>query len=167
MLTCIYVVIWQVICVGVDPSQKPESYTTDYRDLYISAVVTTAVIIYRTFRSILGYSHDCCYCPAPPKEEKLCSPECCKCLCGCICGDNNSWNGCFIVDGFFLFVYVVLVILALAVVGFGGHTISSILWWADYCWFECYPFKPRYTHSDPGRIVSSLVLRIWELWVWN
>ena len=46
ILTCIYVVVQQVICVGVDPSQKPESYTMDYRDLYISAVVTTAVIIY-------------------------------------------------------------------------------------------------------------------------
>ena len=129
ILTCVYVVIRQVICVGVDLSQNPESHTADYRDLYISAVVTTAVIIYRTFRSFyrLGYSHDHCYCPAPPEEEKLCSPECCKSSCGHICGGKKSWNGCFVVYGFILFVYVVLVILALAVVGFGGYTISSIL----------------------------------------
>ena len=129
ILTLIYVVIRQVICVGLDPSQNPETYTDDYRDLYISAVVTTAAIIYRTFRSFyrLGYSHEHCYCPAPPAEEKLCTPECCECACGHICGGEKPWNWCFIVYGFILFVYVALIILALVVVGFGGYTISSIL----------------------------------------
>ena len=129
ILTLIYVVIRQVICVGLDPSLNPESYTIDYRDLYISAVVTTAAIIYRTFRSFyrLGYSYERCYCPAPSQEEKLCSPECCECTCGHICGGEKPWNGCFIVYSFILFVYVLLTILALVVVGFGGYTVSSIL----------------------------------------
>ena len=121
--------IRQVICVGLDPSLNPESYTADYRDLYISAVVTTAAIIYRTFRSFyrLGYSYEHCYCPAPPEEEKVCTPECCECTCGHICGGKKPWNGCFIIYGFILFVYIVLILLALVVVGFGGYTISSIL----------------------------------------
>ena len=89
-LACAYITLKE-FCLPVDPSidvQKWRAMQAGFRELYISGVVTTAAIIYRTCRSFgrLCYSYDrccgrpCC-CPTPPDDEKLCPKETCVRYC--------------------------------------------------------------------------------------
>lgn len=107
-LTCAYVLFRQLFCAGFDPSITADLYLIEYRDLYISGVITCAAIIYRTVRSFyrVCYSYGCCCCKAPKADQKLCPQDSCARKC------------CIVPFGLFLCVLVLLSIAAVIGVGF-------------------------------------------------
>ena len=84
-LTCTYVV-FRNLCQSFDPSLNLQRYSSAFRDLFISGVITYAAILYRTFRTCFricyssgrccGCCCECC-CPGLPMDKKLCKPKSC------------------------------------------------------------------------------------------
>lgn len=108
-LTCTYVMIRQFLCLGLNPSIDANDYVSEYRDLFISGVVSTAAIIYRTGRSFyrLCYSYGLCRCcPALDSKEKLCPVKSCARYC------------CVVPYGISLCCQIFVIILLFFAIGF-------------------------------------------------
>lgn len=116
-LTCAYVLLRQLFCFGFDPTITGDAYRSEYRDLYISGVITCAAIIYRTVRSFYRVCYSCgrCCCKAPDADQKLCPQDSCVRKC------------CIVPFGLFLCVLVLLSIAAVIGVGFASYFLSPFL----------------------------------------
>ena len=150
-LTCTYVMFQEFICVGFDPSSAAGS-VGQYRDLFISAVVSTAAIVYRLGRSFYricySYGHCRCCCQAPPKNQRLCPKGSCIRKC-CIVPYSIGLCGLL----FFSVLAVAAVALAGSVLSFipgdpvFGGTASSLSLRPSVDW--------NITHSPPVASNSS------------
>ena len=102
ILTFTYVLSRQISCRGYFIG----NHVSEYRDIFISAVLSTAAILYRTGRSFyrLCYSYGHCCCPSREEKQRLCPTKSCARYC------------CIVPFGLALFCQVFLILIEIIVI---------------------------------------------------